>query len=570
MKQIKLTSVFLVLCISMAFAQKEKSIDYSSLINEYRELIKTEMPKNNIVGMSIALTDKNGLIWAEGYGYENLTDSLKANANTLYGIGSITKLFTASAIMQLAEQHKLDIDKPVTLYVPEFKMKSLYGNIDGITTRNLLSHHSGFPSDLMGLNAETENYKNVVSYLNEQYTAFPPNYMRVYSNIGYCFLGYEIDKISGLDYPAYITNNIFKPLGMQNSIIRTEPASLKGSSKTYNQNKEQKDEPFMMNLPAGGIFSTVKDMSLFIQSWLLDESPILKKETIDQIFTAQNTDNVFHLGGEFGIGWELKKSKYNYRAEHGGATFYYRAQIAINRSAGLGVIILSNSATAGSFTWRAGEILDKACAIKGISEIAIKGFDAESIIKRKINLKEYQGNYGQNMGWYPLIAKDSALIGKPGNDSLAFKLKPDGYFGLAVKQGDAWNNVPSQQFIFTELGGEKVFMAQAWGDWVVASKKYPEQIINQTWKRRLGKYKIVNNNANSMFKDAELLVGENTIYISGKTPFSDQPVAMPLEIRNDNLASVLGTSTYSGSMLQVRNENGHENLYFMGVIMEKL
>jgi CubicO group peptidase (beta-lactamase class C family) len=191
MKKTILISFILVAGIGMTIAQKPAEVDYSSLIKEYRELIKTEMTKNNIVGMSIALVDKDGIIWAEGFGYENLADSIKATENSLYCIGSVTKLFTSAAIIQLAENKKLDIDKPVGDYVPELKIKSLYGSIDDITTRSILTHHSGFPSDLLGVNSDRESYKNVVNYLNEQYTAFPPDYMRIYSNIGYCFLGYE-------------------------------------------------------------------------------------------------------------------------------------------------------------------------------------------------------------------------------------------------------------------------------------------------------------------------------------------------------------------------------------------
>ena len=249
---------------------------------------------------------------------------------------------------------------------------------------------------------------------------------------------------------------------------------------------------------------------------------------------------------------------------------YYRTQIAVNRYAGLGVIILSNSANAGSFTWRASELIDKACAVKGVAEKHLPSFNPETVIDKKINLAEYQGNYGQNLSWFPLVRKDSSLIGKPGNDSMAFKLQASGYFGLAVKQGEKWNEIPGQQFIFTKLNGEKVFLAPAWGTWVVAAKQYPQQNISETWEKRLGKYKVLNFNGSSMFSEAELSIAENTLYMLAKIPFSDQPMNMPFEIRSESIASVLGTATYSGSMLQVRYDRGIETLYFMGLIMQKI
>jgi CubicO group peptidase (beta-lactamase class C family) len=570
MKKLSLLSLILTIWSGLTLAQKTAVTDYSPLINEYRELIKTEMAKSNIAGLSIALVDKNGIIWAEGFGYENIRDSIKATEKSIYSIGSITKLFTSTALMQLAEKNKLNIDEPVRKYVPELKIKSLYGSIDSITTRQLITHHSGFPSDLLGVDSEKESYKNVVRYLNEQYTAFPPAYVRIYSNIGYCFLGYEVEKISKSDYSDYINRNVFSRLGMKSSFISGESASMKNVTRTYNDKKEQKDELFEWNKPAGGIYSNANDMALFIQSWLSDKSPLLKTQTINSIFTPQNRNVSFNLGSEFGLGWDLRRTKYGYIAEHGGALLYYRAQIALNRNAGLGVIILSNSANGGSFTWRASEIVEKACAIKGSDQIDLTSFNPESVIEKNIDLAQYQGNYGQNMSWFPLIKKDSSLIGKPGNDSMAFKLRTSGYFGLAVKQGENWVDVPGQTFIFTRLRGEKVFLTPAWGVWTVAAKNYPEQMISETWKNRLGKYKVMNFNNSSMFSEAELMIAENTIYILAKTPFSDQSLAMPFEIKSDKLAAVLGTATYSGSMLQVRENKGIESLYFMGLAMKKI
>jgi CubicO group peptidase (beta-lactamase class C family) len=472
--------------------------------------------------------------------------------------------------MQLAGEKIIDIDKPVTLYLPEFKMKSLYGGIDAITTRLILTHSAGFPSDLLGRNSDRESHKDVVNYLNEQYTSFAPGYIRIYSNIGYCFLGYEIEKTGKYDYSTYINKRIFQPLGMNNSYVTADGFLQKKFSKTYDSQKTQKDESYVTNLPAGGIYSSVNDMGLFIRSWLQNKSSLLSTQSVNSIFEPQNVNISFNLGSQYGIGWDLKKTRYGMIAEHGGATFFYRAQLAINRNAGVGVIILSNSANGGSFTWRASEIVDRVCSVKGIPGSDFPEYNVEAVMDKNINLAEYQGNYGQNMSWYPLIMKDSALIGKPGNDSLSFILKHTGYFNLAVKKDEKWIDVPGQQFIFTKLNGERVFLAQAWGNWVVAAKQYPQQTITEIWKNRLGKYKVINYNNSSMFNEAELTLGENTLYITAKTPFSDQPVAMPFDIKSESLASVLGTSTYSGSMLQVRSENGIETIYFMGLVMQKI
>jgi CubicO group peptidase (beta-lactamase class C family) len=548
-------------------AQKIDTSAYSQLIGDYRELIRSEIIKNKIAGLSIALVDKNGIIWAQGFGFENIEDSVKATENSLYGLGSISKLFTATGIMQMEERHRISIDKPVSNYVPEFNMKSIYGTINTITTRLLLSHHAGFPSDLFGSESAKESYKNLIPYLNREYTAFPSGYLRCYSNLGFCFLGYELDKLSKLNYDEYINRNIFTPLGMNNSLITSDPSQNGKICKTYDGELKQTDEPYIMNTPAGGIFSNVTDMALFIQSWLTDKSTLLREETIQNMFTPQCTNVKFNLGQEYGLGWELKRSDYDYRAEHGGALHFFRSQIAVNRYAGLGVIILCNSANGGAISWRASEILDKACACKKVEEKKLAPFVIDNLIQKQINLADYTGNYGQNLSWFPLKESNHSLVGKPGNDSMAFKLQADGYFGLAVKQADAWVDIPGQQFLFTELGGEKVFLARQWGTWVVAAKMYPEQQITPEWQKRIGKYKVINCSGSRMFSKAELSIAENTIFLSAITPFSDQPMCLPLDLKNETLATVLGTSTYSGSTLQVIKNDGEELIYFMGLKM---
>ena len=111
-------------------------------------LIKKEMKRNNITGLSIALVDGQKVVWSAGFGYADKVNNIPATSQTVYGAGSISKLFTATATMQLAEQGKIDIDKPLQTCLPRFSIKTRFPDAGPITPRNIMTHHSGLPSDL--------------------------------------------------------------------------------------------------------------------------------------------------------------------------------------------------------------------------------------------------------------------------------------------------------------------------------------------------------------------------------------------------------------------------------------
>ncbi len=125
------------------------AVNYERVKEATSELIRKEMKKNNVIGLSIALVDDQRVAWAQGFGYADENRGIPAAPETIYKIGSITKLFTASAVMRLAEQGKLDIDRPLQTYLPEFSMRSRFPDQKPITLRDLMTHHSGLPANFL-------------------------------------------------------------------------------------------------------------------------------------------------------------------------------------------------------------------------------------------------------------------------------------------------------------------------------------------------------------------------------------------------------------------------------------
>src|SRR5450631_3411426 len=115
--------------------------DYTYTREYISWLAHREMSKHDVTGLSIALVDDQQVVWATGFGFADKAGKVPATAETIYRAGSISKLFTATAVMQLAEQGLLDIDKPLQSYLPEFSIKSRFSDADPITLRSIMTHH---------------------------------------------------------------------------------------------------------------------------------------------------------------------------------------------------------------------------------------------------------------------------------------------------------------------------------------------------------------------------------------------------------------------------------------------
>ena len=164
--------------------------DFQNVVPEIDKRISGLLKTKNVKGLSIALVDSNSVIWSKGYGVSNYNNNTVVNQKTIFCFGSISKLFTSIAILQLQEQGKLDIDKSVQFYIPEFNPLGAEDFIQDITIKSILSHHSGLPSDNYAMFFTDKPYssQNIIDYLNTQYVCTKPYTISSYSNIAYSFL----------------------------------------------------------------------------------------------------------------------------------------------------------------------------------------------------------------------------------------------------------------------------------------------------------------------------------------------------------------------------------------------
>jgi CubicO group peptidase (beta-lactamase class C family) len=312
-------------------------------------LIPSQLRNRNIAGAVVSVVKDGQVLFQKGYGYANFEAKKPVVPDqTLFRPGSISKLFTATAVMQLVEQGKLDLDRDVNDYL-DFAIPKTYP--EPVTLRQLLTHTAGFEETLKNLFvAHESDMKPLRTYLVNQMPAriFPPGKIPSYSNYGFTLAGYIVERMSGERFEDYIDNHILKPLRMTNSTFdQPLPSQLAPQmSKGYlNASKKPRDFEFVQAAPAGALSTTAADMTRFMLAFLEDGSTdgvaILKPETVRQMQTRkfELDPMICGLGITFMEYW-MKPVR---AIGHGGDTVYFHSDMVLVPDAHVGYFLSYNS-----------------------------------------------------------------------------------------------------------------------------------------------------------------------------------------------------------------------------------
>lgn len=303
--------------------------DTCKRINTY--LLKLSAEKNFSGGLLIVKGGKR--IFSKGYGYSDKDKKIPFTPNTLASIGSITKAFTASAVMKLVEQNKLSLGDSLKKFFPDVPADKA-----SITIHQLLTHSSGFHEFIQNDGGDYEKIDKA-DFLKRAFAeplAFKPGAKAVYTNVGMSILGIIIEQISGLDYEVFLRNNLFEPIGIKN-IGYHYPASPKETiavgyhdGKRWGTHQERFAQagggPFWNLKANGGLEASLHEMYLWINSFT--NYTILKKSSIQAMFTPHIREE--GNGGEafFGYGCNISQSRRNTTMiVNGGSNGIYFARI---------------------------------------------------------------------------------------------------------------------------------------------------------------------------------------------------------------------------------------------------
>ena len=311
---------------------------HADAIDDY---IKAEMERRHIPGAALAVVRQGKLVRARGYGYANLEHNVPVTTDTVFELASVTKQFTATAIMLLVEEGKVQLDDPVGWHLPRAPE-----TWKPITVRHLLTHTSGLPGLTAGFKALWPgglrlNYTTAQMFdaAIKDELSFPAGERFQYSDVGYFLLGMIIEAASGQRYRDFLDERFFKPLGMTSTSVLDHTRILKHRAAGYTLRDNELiniRRVIQAELPSyGGVFSSVKDLV----TWdiALVTGKVVKPATLTAMWTPVRLNN----GGTYpyGFGWFVDERRGHRWISHAGITGTELSRFADD---GLTVIVLTN------------------------------------------------------------------------------------------------------------------------------------------------------------------------------------------------------------------------------------
>jgi CubicO group peptidase (beta-lactamase class C family) len=574
-KQLLLSAFVLLSCAhgKPEIPKQQAKGDYTFTKQYATWLIQEQMKEKKIAGLSIALIDDQEIVWSQGFGYADVEKKTPATADTMYRAGSVSKLFTAIAAMQLVDQGRLDIDQPLKTYLPMFSVKSRFEGAPEITPRMLMTHHSGLFSDYFQgmLTKNPAPFNALIDVLKDEYVAYPPNLILSYSNTGVTLLGCAIQEITKTTFEEYMQQALLAPLGMKDSVFTAQPPT---QTKAYEAGKRKEELP-LRDTPAGGLNTTVSDLSHFMKMVFAEGEyngqRILQKETLAQMFEAQNLNNPLDLDTKIGLAWFLGGPSIPGATKivsHDGATLYHRALFMALPEQELGVVILSNSMEGGALQEElAFETLRFALAAKAGRLPPEKS--QQRLTPPSNMLREYEGTYASSAGLLTIEKQRRRYKAKISGQTLKLLPQEDGTLKARIKLLRIIPIPLALTMYLQELQGHQVLILAAKKRQILGEKREttPESL---TWKQREGEYKPQQPEGEFVFIDSLTLryEGGNLLAIMRQSE-QRQPTSFLLEVVSDTEAVLPGLGRHLGDTIQVVTKDGQEYLRYNGYLWQK-
>jgi len=315
--------------------------------------VEHRVAHEELPGVSVGLVYDQDLFWAKGYGYADLEKKTPATPSTAYRIASLTKLFTATAVLHLRDAGKLRLDDPVRDHLDWFEIEDEHPESPVVTIRHLLTHTSGLPRELDTLYWDDMVFpdrKEFAELLSESQTILPREEKFKYSNVAFAVLGHVVESVSGKPYAEYVTEHVLKPLGMTGTEVLPEPdmPSLATGYKYRKPGEPREEEPFTDKAAmaaAGNMASTVEDLAKFLSLQFRDgpagAGQILKGSTLREMHRAYWLSPDWASGR--GLGWGLARVGDQVRIRHGGYVPGHTSSITAAPAEKFGVIVLVNA-----------------------------------------------------------------------------------------------------------------------------------------------------------------------------------------------------------------------------------
>jgi CubicO group peptidase (beta-lactamase class C family) len=347
--------VFVLACWPL-FAQENPPVPKA--LKGFDRFAAAAMAELKVPGLAVAVVKDGQLVYAQGFGFRDLEKKLPVTPHTVFGIGSCSKAFTATTMGILVDEGKLDLDKPVRAYLPDFVLSDPVAS-ERLTPRDLISHRTGLPRhDMVWIRTP---FSRREMYERLRFLEFSRDIRQVYqyNNLMVMTAGYLVGAVAGSSWEDFAKSRILEPLGMTETDFSTDDSQKRADfSKSYTLVKDAVDEFPFYNAdalgPAGSINSSVLDMARWM---LLNLNKGKYGEALDKTLISERLLAVIQspqtvvpdipryselFYASYGMGWRVTSYRGHPLVSHGGAIMGFSAQVSLLPKDGIGVVLLNN------------------------------------------------------------------------------------------------------------------------------------------------------------------------------------------------------------------------------------
>ncbi|WP_100528071.1 serine hydrolase domain-containing protein [Paenibacillus sp. GM1FR] len=540
--------------------------------------------------LQYALIDGGEIVVSGQTGKNDINDKVPLTSNTVYGIGSTSKMMLTAAVMKLVDEGKIDLDAPVVNYMPDFKMKDT--RYKQITPRMLLNHSSGLlgtstsNATLYGDNDTYTHDTFLVQLANQNLKADPGEYS-VYSNDGFTLAEILVERVSGIGYTAFIHKYFTEPLDMKHTKSPQDvlnPSDMAAIYSPFYEGPLPKENYNIIG--TGGLYSTAEDLVKFSRIFTGEVDGILSSKSVKAMAQEEYRRGMWPEDSDtlmsYGLGWDSVNlfpfNEYGIKAVmKGGDTLSYQSSLVVLPEYNMAAAVISSGGSSLTNHFIANELLLSALEEKGVikERKPEKSFGVPVKANMPKGISKYAGIYGGNNSVMKIkinkagqmtvssltapsnpaqeytYTADGTFVNNEGTDKLKFVVEKNGKTYLWSR---SYISVPGLgQLAFSEYNGEKL-----------GANKLSKE-INAAWAKRDGKkYYLVNEKYTSMvYLNASSILPihmnkENPGYMSNNKIMGANEAANQLQIP--------GTAGRDTMDIHFSKKNGGEYLTFSGYV----
>ncbi|NML15025.1 serine hydrolase domain-containing protein [Azohydromonas caseinilytica] len=543
--------------------------DAEGLARYLRERMARELQAEGVAGLSLAVVDDQRIAWAQGAGWADRERRVAATADTLYRVGSVSKLFTTAAALRLVAQGRLALDTPIQAVLPEVAIRSRWSPVD-ITPRLLMTHRAGLPRDLLrGMwGDQVDDFRAAVAALRDLDLAAPPGLLMSYSNLGFDLLGAAVERRAGMPFETWVRQGLLQPLGMEGASFELGLSPSAAMAQPHEKGRPAR-EPKLRDLPAGGLNASVSDLGRFLMllftAGRAGDRELLPPPLVAEMLRPQHPGAELGLEQRMGLGWMLDGPVWlpvpgaGRLAHHGGATLHYRAHVLALPEHRLGVAVAANDAAAGKLVLRLGlAALEAALQVKtGLrrAEAAAPARPAEVPMPAQA-LADFPGDYTTLAGLVRVRRDGERLQARLHGQELALFAGADGALHPRYALlGLIPLSLPELDALGLErrrLAGREVLVARLNGSELLAGERIEPTPLPPAWRHLAGRYVPNAAPGETLLMEAvEVLEEGGYLLARAHVPrFMDQPALGVLRPLSDTEALLLGPLADVGEVVR--------------------